>query len=378
MNGDTKEPARKTWLWVLGAGVLLVLIGALVVWVSQIKPQPMPGVSESPGQGGVSSEPTPGLKPSETPSGSPSAVPTPAPTPTPTPAPTSEPVTVGPVVAPLRGLTVDSVDDLDALVTSVSALGARPTLRIVFDAEANPADYAAAITALKPHAALMGQLLDSSEMADLSAAQVGARAQAFVDAFAGQVDIWEVGNEINGEWVGRGPADIIAKVAAANQVVKAAGEPSAITFNYWSGPDCYAKPWEVGAEFVKHAPPELAGQVDLVMLSVYETACDPPQQPAGAQLAGELSMLGEVFTNAKLGIGEIGAQGVEDDLPVDPTIAEKERIARRYMSMSPELHTALGDRFVDGWFWWYFVDDAVPKGKNNSLWPLLNELSTSL
>ena len=214
-------------------------------------------------------------------------------------------------------------------------------------------------------------------MSELTAEQITARIQAFVNAFKDQVAIWEVGNEVNGEWVGPSPEAIWAKVAAANAVVKAADEPSAIIFNYWSGPDCYAQPWEVGATFAAATPAELRGQVDYALLSVYETACDPPQHPTADQLAAELAMLGEQFPQAKLGIGEIGAQGIEDDLPADPSFSEKETIARRYMSMNPELSAKLGDRFVGGWFWWYFVDDAVPANKPESLWPVLNELSTT-
>lgn len=297
------------------------------------------------------------------------AVATPIPSPTPTPEPPKE---------KHFGVTVDSVDELPALMEAVQGFEIRPTLRIVFDAESGPEAYAEAIQTLSPHADVMGQIVDSTQMSELSAEQIAARTQAFVDAFKDQVAIWEVGNEVNGEWVGPSPEAIWAKVTAANTVVKAAGEPSAVTFNYWSGPDCYAQPWEVGETFADAAPAELRDQVDYALLSVYETACDPPQQPSAAQLAAELTMLGEHFPKAKLGIGEIGAQGTEDGLDEDPTTEQKRTIAQRYMSMDPELSATLGDRFIGGWFWWYFVDDAVPKGKFNSLWPLLNELSTTL
>lgn len=275
------------------------------------------------------------------------------------------------------GLTVNSVDALPELVDAVAGFEKRPTLRIVFDAKSGPEAYAPAINALSPHADLMGQILDSTQMNELSAEQITTRTQAFVDAFKDQVLIWEVGNEVNGEWVGPSPEVIWAKVNAANTVVKAAGEPSAVTFNYWSSTDCYAKPWEAGAIFADAAPAELRNQVDYALLSVYETACEPPQQPTATQLATELAMLGEYFPKAKLGIGEIGAQGTEDGLDTDPSSEQKRVIAQRYMSMGPELSAALGDRFIGGWFWWYFVDDAVPKGKFNSLWPILNEFSVT-
>ena len=49
-------------------------------------------------------------------------------------------------------------------------------------------------------------------------AQVRTRAERFVKTFGSQVDVWEVGNELNGEWLGN-PKSIIAKTVAAYDVV---------------------------------------------------------------------------------------------------------------------------------------------------------------
>jgi hypothetical protein len=85
-----------------------------------------------------------------------------------------------------------------------------------------------------------------------------------------------------------------------------------------------------------------------------------------------------LFPNAKLGIGEIGAQGTEDGLPRDPTPAKKKAVAERYYGMDAALRARLGARFVGGYFWWYYHEDAAPRAKPRSLWPTLDRLLAAL
>ncbi len=57
------------------------------------------------------------------------------------------------------------------------------------------------------------------------------------------MDLWEIGTEVNGEWLGRSQAEIDAKVAAAYDVIHGElGGRTALTLNYWAGPQCYAHP----------------------------------------------------------------------------------------------------------------------------------------
>lgn len=46
--------------------------------------------------------------------------------------------------------------------------------------------------------------------------------------------------------------------------------------------------------------------------------------------------------------------------------------------MSARLREIFGSRFVDGWFWWYFVEDAVKAPSEESLCPTLDELLRGL
>lgn len=276
---------------------------------------------------------------------------------------------------PLRGITIESVDELEATVAAVAAHTRVPTVRIVFQASEPPATYTSLVNRLYPQAYLMGELLDSDAMAGTTVEQARARAQAYLDAFGDRIDIWEVGNELNGSWVGTSPAEINAKVQAMYDVMAARpGTATAITLNYWSGPDCYERSWEPTLTYAPTIPASVRDGVSYVLLSVYETACDPPQQPTTAQMGTLLTELGALFPNARLGIGELGAQGRADGLPQDPTLAEKQRIATRYYGMHSALQQAVGPRFAGGYFWWYYQQDAVPMNRPASLWSTLDAL----
>jgi len=277
--------------------------------------------------------------------------------------------------ATLRGVTIDSTARLSALVASIRALRSVPTVRLVLDPGTAPGDYSPAISHLRPAAYVMAELIDSEAMKDFPVSGVIRRARSFGAAFRDKVDLWEIGNEVNGEWVGSSQAEIDAKVAAAFDVIHGElGGRTALTLNYWSGPQCYGQPWEATLTYARAMPERVRTGVDFLFLSLYETACDPVQRPTARQLIETFRALAMIFPNAKLGMGEVGAQGVVDGLPQEPDLAEKQRLARRYYGMDAALRRALGARWAGGYFWWYFTRDAVPMGRAGSLWPVLDDL----
>jgi hypothetical protein len=58
---------------------------------------------------------------------------------------------------------------------------------------------------LQPVSYLMGELLDSSDETSISAAAYNTRVKSYLAALGGQVDLWEIGNEVNGDWTGPVP-----------------------------------------------------------------------------------------------------------------------------------------------------------------------------
>ncbi|EPH39289.1 hypothetical protein STRAU_7642 [Streptomyces aurantiacus JA 4570] len=283
-----------------------------------------------------------------------------------------------PLPSPLRGVTTDSVVDREQLVRAVSDHSRAPTVRIVFEQDTPVRAYAAAIGRLRPHAYLMGELLDSDALSDFSVSQVRERTEKFVAAYGDRIDVWEIGNELNGSWTGDSPGEINAKVLAAYDVVKEHGGRTALTLNHWSGPDCYEKAWEPTSAYARLMPERLKRGADFVLLSIYETACSPAQHPTADQIGATLVRLGKTFPRAKLGIGEVGAQRKQDGLAKDPGLAEKKRLAQRYYGMQSALEKRVGPRFVGGYFWWYYAEDAVPRDRAASLWPTLDRLLRSL
>ena len=61
----------------------------------------------------------------------------------------------------------------------------------------------------------MGELLDSSDERAITVAGVRARTHSYLRELGKQVAIWEVGNEVNGNWTGR-PATVSNKLIAAS------------------------------------------------------------------------------------------------------------------------------------------------------------------
>lgn len=298
--------------------------------------------------------------------------PTPAPTTPTTPAFSTAPGR--PIPDTLYGVTTEIVSNLPALETSLGRHAKRPTTRVVFQQGTSPSYYSEPVERLRSKSYIMGQILDSTALEATSASNYASRTRNFVNQFKDKIDIYEIGNELNGEWVGS-PSSTYAKVQAAYNVVEKENAHlklrSAVTLNYWPSSDCYAHSWENTTSYARGMPADVRNGVDYLFLSFYETACSPRAYPTNEQFISIFNTMKSLFPNAKIGMGEVGSQGTVDGLPSDPTLAEQQRIANRYYGMHDALKAKLGDRYVGGYFWWYYYQHAVPHNKPNSLWPTL-------
>ena len=272
--------------------------------------------------------------------------------------------------APLRGITITSIKDIDQTLSVIRSSEKKLTVRVVIQPNVSMDEYKRAIEALRPHAYIMVEILDATNWTPASAESLSSITEEAIEALGDKVDIWEVGNELNGSWLGNSPQEINKKVEATYDVVKRHGGRTAITLNYWSHRGCYEKSWEDLDSYVGTMPEKLH-QVDYMFLSVYEFSCTPAQQPSSSDLAEALKSLGKTFPSAKLGIGEIAANGPDDE-KAESDLKTKKRIAKRYYGMHNELAQAVGSRYVGGYFWWYFYEDAVTR--NAPMWPTLKNL----
>lgn len=249
------------------------------------------------------------------------------------------------------GVTVTDPWNTGPVTAALRALGRRPTARVVFD-EGQPASaYVPLVSSLRTAADVMGELLDSEYVAGVTVEQYLARAREYLDALGDQVDVWEVGNEVNGEWLGT-TADVVAKVQGAHALVRARGKRTALTLYLNSG--CAEDPAHELFTWAEVAlPPELRADLDWVLVSSYEDDCGG-RQPDWSVVFGRLASL---FPSARLGIGECGTT-----VP-----GAKEAMLRRYYGLR-----LAEPRFVGGFFWWYFDIDMVPT--TAPLWAVLDEL----
>jgi hypothetical protein len=180
------------------------------------------------------------------------------------------------------------------------------------------------------------------------------------------VNIWEIGNEINGEWLSTvnctggtecvaQAKDVIGKAEAMYNTVISAGESPAITL-YYEPPQTVTSgynmiPWEE-----TYIPAAMHNGLKYVFVSYYETDNDN-FRPSRTEWDAIFKRLAADFPNAKVGFGEIGM-----DNPVGSgTLVKAENIFRYYQGLSfPDI-----PRYTRAGFWWYGAEDLVP----TSRWP---------
>jgi hypothetical protein len=268
----------------------------------------------------------------------------------------------GGAAMPLVGMTYDRVGG--DYVAPVSDLSVKPAVRICFDPGTVPAHYARAIKTLAPVAYIMGQPVDSSEVKATPLSAYAKKFKTFLAAFP-NLDIWEVGNELNGEWLGGKPYTSavgvanppVAKAYDAYREVHAAGGASALTL-YYEPPQTVTPGYEMVTWAQKNfaSLPDMATGLNYVLVSYYEVD-NKNIRPTQAQWSTIFTQLHAIFPNAKLGFGEIGL-----NRPFDKqskyTLAHVEGIMDYYYTLAPALPR--GTQWAGGEFWWYAAEDFEP------------------
>ena len=252
----------------------------------------------------------------------------------------------------LWGVTTDDpATSTAAQVDALKSLPLRTTLRTVFDLPSGghpvAADYVAPVAALAAVSNVVGQPVDSSYMPSLTLAAVQARIAEYLGALGSTVSIWEVGNEVNGNWLGSG---VMPKVEAMYDAVKAAGKPTALTFYYENPatPGYDLIPW---ADANIPAGHRMRTGLDYVLVSYYEDQ-NNGHQLTQSELDTLFGALAARFPNAKLGFGEFGWGGT---IPTSAT-TRADLLRRFYGYRVPSVPA-----YVGGGFYWHFLQTMVPK-----------------
>ena len=202
----------------------------------------------------------------------------------------------------------------------------------------------------------LAQICDSHDVAALTDAAWDARVDALIKALP-NVDAWEIGNEIGGDWLGTGP------VAKAQRAAKAVRERTSattvLTLYYQLG---QADPaYSLFSYAAREVPQSIRELVDVVGLSVY-----PQLHPLGTAADRVLSALDTAFPSSRIAVTELG-YGAED-LNAGPWWfgSASDPVVARTAVAEHVTGAALGRS--DAWgapFWWYYLEDQVgtPGGK---------------
>ncbi len=268
----------------------------------------------------------------------------------------------------IYGITVDDVAQLSDVKNSIGSLPRKMTTRIVFDENVKASYYTNAINTLSPLTFIMGEVLDSYYVKSTSTSTYLNRTKEYLDAFGDKVSIWEVGNEINGIWLGSA-SSVMEKVYGAYKLTKERGYKTAITL-YYNGTynngvghatdNCWSQPSEHMMTWAKaNIPQDMKDNIDYVFVSYYENDCNN-YKPNWQNVFDEL---GSVFPNALLGIGEAGSK----DNNEKQTGQEESFLTYYYQDL-----VINHPRYVKGIFWWYFNRDMVPMTK--PLWSYFHDL----
>ena len=267
---------------------------------------------------------------------------------------------------PLYGVTVDDVSNISNIIASSQHFSHMPITRVVFDENTTPSDYTAAISSLQPYTYLMGEILDSAYMNTLTLQQYHDRTAAFLSAFGNQVDLWEVGNEVNGDWTGA-YSDVAAKITDAYHQVVAAGKRSELTL-YYNPNNCDGSSELDPINFTnQYVPADMRSGLNYVTISYYETQCNN-YRPTAATLTSFFQQLHALYPNAKLGFGEIGLPNAA----ATSTLAQAQDIAAYYYGLNINL-----PYYIGGYFYWYYYEDALPYA-TKSMWQTLNTAFTNM
>ena len=248
------------------------------------------------------------------------------------------------------GVTIDAVNGLNNIVSSLRNHNKRMTTRIVFDEWQPATQYLTAVNRIDSVSDIMGEILDSYYMSQYSVQQFKERVDEYVTLLANKVDIWEIGNEVNGEWLGHKDT-VVTKISYAFSVVKLSRRKVALTLYY--NHNCWQNPQNEMFRWVnENISPKMKLHLDYVLVSYYEDDCNN-YQPDWQRVFDSLHV---IFPNSKLGIGECGT-----------TIASrKAEYITRYYTMNITT-----PNYIGGYFWWYYRQDCVP-WNTKPLWQVLD------
>ncbi|HEU0145171.1 MAG TPA: hypothetical protein VFQ47_10330 [Nitrososphaera sp.] len=320
----------------------------------------------------------------------------------------------------IYGITVDDIDESDKISDSINQINRRHriTTRIVIDPDQELSnEYVRHVEEISKASDVMALVADSHDMykfKDEGDKTYVKRVEECFNKLSKYVKIWEIGNEVNGEWVdyarGEDETDkefdarlgrelptktyqeldaIRGKVAKqikdAYYFISSKGGETALTFYYNEhlGKRCWSNDAQGGNEYgmLKWAEKYVADQqmrdgLKYVFISFYQDDCKVlkgKKKVDAPGFADNLNKLAGIFKNAGVGFGEFAPQchACEEDRIC--CVGQQKEFISRYYKDYDELIRPLVTKYAGGYFYWYFLQDMVPKDK-----PALAKLKEAL
>jgi hypothetical protein len=326
----------------------------------------------------------------------------------------------------IYGVTVDSIENAEGIALSLARFppDRKPTTRIVLDPEQEISEeYIRKVGVIKGVSDVMLLIADSHDMHKFKTPDdYKKRVEECVVKLGKLVDIWEVGNEVNGEWAGyprkddesdkefdkrlykelprKRPEELEAIRTKVQKQIEAGftaldGRRTALTLYFnddapdgqpdgcdypgnYCWPDICRNKINHGHEYEMFSwvNKYLAGTAikpTYVFISYYgeeKNDCSDIKMN-GDKWLGIFKKLSGAFSDAKVGIGEVGPQCKDCDKSRNCCKKEMSKFISDYYKTYDRQLKASGavPNYVGGYFYWYFLQDMVPSTK-----PALTEL----
>lgn len=289
---------------------------------------------------------------------------------------------------------------LSEVLTSLNNLTDQPSVRITFtlcgvgddgscSSPAAASTYTTAVQTLKTQSRppfLLGEVLDSSYQGCFTTTTAQQRWTDYVSTLGPYVDLWEVGNEINGNWLdskdagGTGKiscpwktpsttdADVVTDMINAYNTVKAAGKLAEMTLYYpGTGSSCDSPAAFDPITWTEaNVPLNMRNGMDYVFLSYYHQDCTAGADPSASAWGAFFTQVQNLFPNAKIGFGEWGYSTKK------LTGSTLTTLLNEGYGMDP-YPLPFSTNWVSGVFFWEWADTAVPySSKSGSVWEVVN------
>lgn len=250
----------------------------------------------------------------------------------------------------MYGITIDDTwyerVSVHEIVDAIKNMPVKPTVRVVMSFDRSPSTYATLFKELNQVAYVMASPVDSSDMsAYKDEASYLKRFKEAYGVLSKYVDVWEIGNEINGiEWIQQDSKLIVNKVSQVSAFIKDKGAKSAVTLYYTDPSKEDMFDW-----MSKYFSDSWTLEIDYILISYYEDDNDGYKPDWNIVF----SSLEAYFPSSKLGIGECGNTAID--------ASDDSKISRIRSYYSAQKYS---ESFVGGYFWWYWVEDCIPHTYN--------------